>query len=205
MSGLHLWGCSAHMGAAAHSARPSRSTRHGVQALLCAAVLAAALPARAGVWAFATDAPLLLGGALSGSFAGVDLDADGALQASEVDSFIASYTGMPPATSSFSISGLGLGDAFSFGLASGSLGFSVTDGANRSISGDSFGLSAVVGSGFVDAGAQLTVTAVPEPAGLGLVLLALGLAGALRLRRHQPEATRADNAECPHAATSCAG
>jgi len=148
-----------------------------------AALAAAATPTWAGTWAFAADVPLLLGGTLAGSFEGSDIDGDGTLQALELASFVAMYTGAPPATATFAIDAIGAGDQFSFVLATGDLSFSVSDSLNRSISGGTSVFSSVVGNDFVDAGGSLLVSAVPEPATAALLLGGLGLLATRRRGR----------------------
>jgi len=161
---------------------PARGRARGracLRSLLCAAALAsAAAPTWAGTWLFASDTPLLLGGALSGAFEGSDIDADGTLQALELFSFVAAYSGAEPATSSFAIDAFAPGDQFSYGLATGDLSFSVSDTLNRSINGGTSAFSSVVGIDFVDAGGSLLVSAVPavpEPASASLLLGGVGL------------------------------
>jgi hypothetical protein len=155
---------------------------HGLSRWLCLGALALTAPAWAGVWTFASDGPLFLGGALSGGFGGTDLNTDGTIQIGEVSSFVANYEGAPPSTSSFGISGFQSGDLFSFDLGTGILSFQVSDALFGSISGGTDGLTAVVGSDFVDGGGSLVVTSVPEPATLTLVASTLALVGWQRAR-----------------------
>ena len=159
---------------------------HGLSRWLCLGALALTAPAWAGVWTFASDGPLLLGGALSGGFGGTDLNTDGTIQIGEVSSFVANYEGAPPSTSSFGISDFQSGDLFSFDLGTGILSFQVSDALFRSISGGTDELTAVFGSDFgsdfVDGGGSLVVTTVPEPATMTLVASALALVGWQRAR-----------------------